>query len=267
MKILFDSKSENSPADGTSLLLEAGKDYCAYGVWQRSANAFHALRYISFSEAEGPMEWPGILAGIDTQKFEQVFISPAFVEALLYPAAYFKNDYEAVDIIYGKPGQAYLHDNIPEWRMVNMYVMPLALHDLLQQKFASPQFVHAYTPAIKVYNGYTAENQLSVHFVPEHFRVLLKKDATVQLAQTYRYQTPLDVVYFLLKICYEFSLEQSSVHLILSGLIEKDSSLFTEIEQYFTNVHFAHPPEMRLPGSEHPHYYFTSLYNLAQCVS
>jgi hypothetical protein len=172
-----------------------------------------------------------------------------------------------LDLVYDQHAQQYLHDSIPEWQMVNMFSLPKALYQTLQQSFSTVNFCHAYTPTIKMYNGYVADHQLMVHFTPEYFRVLLKKDAAIHLAQTYSYTSPLDVVYFLLKISYEFNLDQSSVYIILSGLIEKDSSMYTEVEQYFANVHFAHPPEIKLPDNSHPQYFFTSLYNLATCVS
>ena len=122
--------------------------------------------------------------------------------------------------------------------MVNIYSMPSVFRDQMQQTFSSVQYLHAYTTAIKLYNGYLADNQLSVHFTPNHFRVLLKKDSAIQLAQTYFYATPLDVIYYLLKICYEFELDQASVSIILSGLVEKASNLYAELEQYFSKTSF-----------------------------
>ena len=148
-----------------------------------------------------------------------------------------------------------------------MFGLPKSLYQTLQQSFSTIDFCHAYTPGIKIYNGFVADQQLMVHFTPQYFRVLLKKQAAIHLAQTYSYTSPLDVVYFLLKICYEFELEQSTTNVILSGLMEKESPMFTELEQYFSHVHFAHPPEISLPESKYPHYFFTSLYNLAACVS
>jgi hypothetical protein len=77
----------------------------------------------------------------------------------------------------------------------------------------------------------------------------------------------LDVVYYLLKICYELNLDQSETYVVVSGLIDKDSALYNELHNYFLNLHFAQAPSYSLPQNEHPHYYFTSLYNLAACVS
>lgn len=267
MKTLFDIRSDSAIGNDHVLLLEAGTDYCSYAFWHRPTNSIDRLQFHSFNELEAEKKLDDILKECKDFEFESVVVCSAFPQALLVPTKYFNDDYSLLNVVYSSPAQEYLHDAIPDWQMVTIYSFPGSLHQSFQKLFSSIQFFHAYTPAIKVYNGYVADNQLSIHFTPQHFRVLLKKDSAIQLAQTYHYQTPLDVVYYLLKICYEFELEQSSVHLILSGLIEKASSLFTEIHQYFTNVHFAHPPEIKLPESEQPRHFFTSLYNLAACVS
>ena len=267
LKTLFDIQSDREINGQHSLLLEVGKDYSCYGYWHRSENTIDRLQFISFTETETEAALTTLLDAIKQHRFQSVFVCNALPQALLVPTKYFNGDYSALDIIYDQPAQEYEHDTIPEWQMVTIYSLPKAVHQLLQDSFSSVQYIHAYTPSIKLYNGYAADNQLSVHFTPQHFRVLLKKDAAIHLAQTYQYQTPLDVVYYLLKICYEFGLDQSSVYLILSGLIEKESALYTELQHYFANVHFAHPTEIKLPQNDHPQHFFTSLYNLATCVS
>ena len=267
LKTLFNIQSGNGPGDEYSLLLEIGKDYCCYALWDSASHSIDGLQFISFTELEGEGSLAQIVAGIPKHNFRSVFVCSAFAQSLLVPSKYFNDNYEALDIIYDQPLQVYKHDRIPEWQIVNIYSLPSAIHAVLENSFSNIQYTHVYTPALKVYNGYVADNQMTVHFTPQHFRVLLKKDTAVQLAQTYFYTTPLDVIYYLLKVCYEFELDQSSVYIILSGLVDKNSSLYFELHQYFANVHFAHVPEIKLPENEYPHYFFTSLYNLAACVS
>lgn len=267
LKILFDIGADVELSTDDRLLFEVGKDYCSYAYWNPSTNTIHHLQFISFEEVEAEKDLLEIINSVKNNRFDSVVICSAFAQALLVPTKYFNNNYQTLDIIYDQQAQEYKHDAIPEWQMITIYSLPQKIAGLFQDSFSNVQFLHAYTPAIKMYNGYVADNQLSVHFTPQHFRVLLKKDTAIQLAQTYWYKTPLDVIYYLLKICYEFEMEQSSVHLILSGLIEKNSTLFGELYQYFTNIHFAHPPEIKLPDNSYPQHFFTSIYNLATCVS
>jgi hypothetical protein len=267
LKTLFDIGGENEAGSDYTLLLEIGREHVSTAYLHKKNNAIHRVHVQSFDELEMEDEFPGILFSLKEQSFESVVVCSAFPQALLFPTRYFKKDYSALNSIYDLPAQAYFYDTIEDWQLVNAYAMPETIYDSLTETFQSIQFIHCYTPAIKIYNGYVADNQLSVHFSGQYFRLLLKKDMAVHLVQTYPYKTPLDVIYYLLRICHEFELQQQEVFLILSGLVEKESNLYTDLQQYFSNIHFAQQPEIRLPQSPHPHYFFTGIYNLAACVS
>jgi hypothetical protein len=92
----------------------------------------------------------------------------------------------------------------------------------------------------------------------------------VQLAQIFPYIKVEDILYWLLDICRQFSLPQTEVKLVLSGLIEKKSAIFKELYQYFLNIEFASvTDDIRLSGDfyEYPSHFFSSLFKLALCVS
>lgn len=248
------------------MLLEIGKDHCSSALFHKATNTIERIRLTTFDHLETGNYLPAIVGPLKNTAYRSVVVSSAFPQALLFPSKYFKKEYAALDLVYDAPAQDYFYDSIPEWQMVTAYSLPQAVSKQLHAAFPSAYYFHCYTPAIKIYNGYMAGHQLSVHFTDQFFRVLLKKEAAIHLAQTYAFKTPLDVVYYLLNICYEFNLSQQDAFLILSGLVEKDSALFTTLQQYFANVHFAQQPEIELPESPYPQYYFTSIYNLAACV-
>jgi hypothetical protein len=267
LKTLFDIGSEKEAGSEHTLLLEVGRSHCSTAFLHRATNRIDHIRLLSLNELEIEDQLPDILQPLRQNDFASVVVCSAFPQALLFPTKYFKRDYSALNIVYDLPAQAYFYDTIADWQMVNAYAIPERVYDAVTDAFSNVQFLHCYTPAIKIYNGYVADNQLSVHFTGQYFRVLLKMDMAVHLVQTYSYQSPADVVYYLLKICYEFGLLQQEVFLILSGLVEKESYLYSELQQYFANIHFTRQPEISLPQNPHPHYFFTSIYNLAECVS
>lgn len=249
-----------------TLLVEVGKTFCYAAFLHKPTATLNRIWLTSFDEFRLGETVPEIFRYANGSGVESAIVCSAFPQALLYPAKLFQDDYAVLRSVYDEPVQDCFHDRIPEWQMVNVYSVPQGVSRFAAKFFSDVQYFHAYTPSIKIYNGYVAENQLSVHFAEGSFRVLLKKAAHIHLAQTYTYQGPLDVIYYLLKICAEFGLLQQEVHLVLSGLVEKSSRLFSDLQQYFAHLHFAQQPEISLPQSPHPHYYFTSLYNLAACA-
>lgn len=248
-----------------SLLIEIGGDFCCHALLKAEERSFHQIKYITYDEANAVAELSALLDELKNENCEKVFVSSSFSQALLIPANYGYND-SLLNWIYDLPFQKNFSDKVPEWQLVVSYSIPKQIFDLIQERFPSAKFFHSYTPALKIYNGFVASNQMDIHFSTQHFRVLVKKEKQVQLAQTYSYKTPLDAVYYLLKICYEFKLDQPEVFLIVSGLIDQDSAMYHELHNYFLNLHFAQAPAYSLPENEHPHHYFTSLYNLAACV-
>ena len=265
MKTVFSIGNDVSGAD--TLLLEIGEDYCCYAMLDSSSKSFHLIRYFTFDDFESEAKFGEVLNGLVGKEFKKVVICSAYAHALLVPQKIFKTNDRFESVIYNTPGHSQFSDAVVERQMVNSYSIPTSLHDRILDQFSSVVFFHAYTPTLKIYNGFVAADQVDIHFTTQNFRILVKKEQQVHLAQTYSYKTPLDVVYYLLKICYEFNLEQSEVFLIVSGLIDQDSAMYNELHNYFLNIHFAQAPAFTLPQNEYPHYYFTSLYNLAACVS
>lgn len=264
LKIVFDIGDADAVCD--HLLLEIGDTYCCYALLKGEERAFKQIKYITFDELEAEHALLQLLNELIKENCGQAIICSAFPQSFLSPKQGHKNDYILMDVIFDLPSQKFLKDEIPEWQMNIAYAIPVSVFNLIKEKFRLAEFHHAYSPAIKVYNGFSANNQIDIHFNTQNFRIVVKKNKQVHLTQIYSYKTPLDVVYYLLKICYEFQLEQSEVCVVLSGLIEENSALYSELHSYFSNLHFAQAPSYSLPENEYPQHYFTSLYNLAACV-
>jgi hypothetical protein len=261
---LFETGTVND--DGSMLLMEIGPDYCCYGFFNEAGKSFLQIRFISFDEQEADKEMENILSEIAV-KPGKVIISSAFAEALVCPGSFAQSDDAIHKVIYQEAGHKILYDKVKEWQMDTVYSLPASLFSIIERKLPGAGFCHAYTSSLKIYNGFVAPDQIDIHFTTNYFRVIVKKESLLQLAQTYHYKTPLDVIYYLLKITYEFQLDQSETFVIVSGLVEQESALYQELHNYFVNIHFAQAPSYELPGDDYPHYYFNSLYNLAACGS
>jgi Protein of unknown function (DUF3822) len=265
LKTVFTIGDRNEGCD--ILLLEIGEGYCCHALLKGDERTFHRIKYVSFDALEAEEKLLSVIEEVKKENCDQILICSAFPQSLLTPKYGHQNDYILLNVLYDSPSQKFLKDEIPEWQMYITYSVPISVYNSIKEKYRFAEFMHAYTPAIKVFNGFLAADQIDIHFGTHHFRVLVKKDKHIQLAQTYLYKNPLDVVYYLLKICYEFGLDQSVVAIIVSGLIDQDSAMYTELHHYFLNLDFAQAPSYSVPDNEYPAHYFTSLYNLAACVS
>jgi hypothetical protein len=264
LKTLFTIGREKN--EGDTLLIEIGQDHCCFGYLDEAGKAFSHVGYIAFDDLEIESRLPEILSGLKEGQDGKIVICSVFEQALLIPQQYFNPSYSLPAVMYDQPDQKQLHDLVAEWQVIAAYFLPRTIYENLLSTFPTPLFFHAYTPALKT-GGSVEAGSIDIHFSTRYFRVFVKQEGQLHLAQIYAYKTPLDVVYYLLKICTEFQLNQAGAQLVVSGLIDKDSAMYEELHNYFLNIRFASPGGFSIPENSHPHYYFTSLYNLAACVS
>ena len=245
---------------------EWGETYCCLAAFDKTRQALHSLKYFIF---DAPGEADNIQTIVDTTKAigekATTFFCSAFPEAILVPKKLYNPNSGFLSSLYATEASSHA-DYIGEWSLVNNYAFPKAIDSAIRENFSSPSYYHVYTPALKIGSGYDASNQVTIHFAPSHFRVVVKSSGQLLLAQMYSYTAPLDVVYYLLKIFQELGLSNEETAVIISGLVDEDSGLYKELYQFVQHLHFAKKGGLQLK-KDLPAHYFTSLYNLAACVS
>ena len=248
------------------LLCEWGATHCCYALYDADTKKVGHLHYKTYNTLDiGELgkilqEWKEL----DPSK---VVICSAYPQFVLLPNAYTHEAGKVMEALFHiRQGDVIVTDPVHEWQLTNHYSLPSPLRSELKEAFDTATYYHFFTPSLKVYNGFMAESQVAVHFAPNTFNVLVRKVGQIQLAQMYTYQTPLDVVYYLLKMIEELHLPKEETFILLSGLIEQDSDLYREIHQYFLNLHFV-PASSAVADFEQPSHFFTSITNLAACVS
>ena len=251
-----------------SLFMEIGQTFCSIALIDSSTKSaqfigMHAFDAVSLEDSVDEVLKT---TSINRSNLKNIVISPAFPEAMLIPNKFYHHKSSLLNSLYNLNHYFLLNDPIAEWQLFNVYVIPVQVHKKLTEQFPFASYMHAYTPLLKIYNGFTSDHQLSAHFIGKQFRVVVKKHHHVQLVQTYTDSSPMDVVYFLLKICSEFQLPQDELQIIISGLIDENSALYKEMHRFFLHLHFATGTTLSLPAHDHPNHFFTSIHNLAACV-
>ena len=98
------------------------------------------------------------------------------------------------------------------------------------------------------------------------FSLMVLRQHQLLLSRTWQYQSPEDVIYYLLRTCEEFGLNRTESQLSISGFIDKDSSLYKELYGYFAQITFREAA-WQMPQNEYPAHYFTAVNDLYPCVS
>ena len=205
----------------------------------------------------------------------ETFLVYNFPESSLVPERLFSldNNKQLTDLIYGNLNKnLVLSEKIPWWEFHNVYRIPTETHRLLQQKFSAGRYWHFYSLQLKCHKMFTAKEELEylkAIFYPDRIIVLVFKSGKLILIQSFSYQDSKDVAYHLLNCCHQLGLNPEEAIVELSGLVERDSSLFEDLLKYFLHLHFEGVEDsikMTDEMKEYPRHYFSSLLKMALCV-
>lgn len=155
---------------------------------------------------------------------------------------------------------------LAEWQLYNVYAAPKEIHELLMKRFPAAKFWHQATVGLKNIHSATEEGCLQADFRHHDFSLIAVRSGKLLLARSFEYSTPEDVLYYLLKTCRQFSLSQNEVLLELSGLVDRQSALYRELYQYFSQIRLREN-DWKMKDGEFPAHFFTSLKDLSVCVS
>jgi hypothetical protein len=205
----------------------------------------------------------------------ETFLVYNFPESSLVPERLFSldNNKQLTDLIYGNLNKnLILSEKIPWWEFHNVYRIPTEMHRLLQQKFSAGRYWHFYSLQLKCHKMFTAREEpeyLKVIFYPDRIIALVFKSGKLFLIQSFSYLDSKDVAYHLLNCCHQLGLNPEETIVELSGLVERDSSLFEDLQKYFLHLNFEGVEDsikMTDELKEYPHHYFSSLLKMALCV-
>ncbi|MBS1915991.1 MAG: DUF3822 family protein [Bacteroidetes bacterium] len=283
VKPSFYIRSQNSlkeDAQQQRLLLEVNENSLGYILFDVKKMTPSVIKHYQFTANNGKaLEeiLQEILEGDELlmKNADEVILVYNFEESNLVPEKFFSQDSvkDITDLVHGNLHRGTIfNEKIPWWELYNVYRVSSDIDLLFRQKFSAAKTWHAYSLLLKSYKMFHAkENPLRMNavFYEDRMIVSLFKNSKLQLIQTFVYQDRKDVLYHLLNCCKQFNINTEEVMLELSGLIDKQSALFTELQKYFLNISFEEiSSEIIITDElkEYPLHYFSSLLRMAVCV-
>jgi len=255
------------------LLMEIGETDCSFAVMHHASRIIYEFVYYK-AEPNDDDFLKKIFGKYELLRssFYRTVISWYMPECMLIPNRFYDHQQSGVllDEMFGKDSTVAISESLAEWQVNAAYHVPATDHETISRHYTTGNFWHHYSVTLKNRIANAAGGSLTVDFKTDSFSVVAVRNNSLLLAQIFSYTSAEDVLYYLLKICKQYSLLQNEVNVALSGLVDQQSAVFKELHQYFLNIQFA-PLENRVQlgemFSEYPHHYFTSLSRLAACVS
>lgn len=260
----------NTDLTGDGILaMQAGQHHFSYGITNRSGDELLRLNYFTVKEwGESAIrqllaELPPLVSGIHGA--ELTYESGEFS---LIPVAGFQDDklLMSYNIIHPfSKNLVFKKDSLAEWQLYIGYTIPALLVNALQTQYPDLRVRHFLKLALQQAGQSGMQGKLLVNFRPHYFFAVLLRNNRLQFAQEFHYDTPADVLYYLLKLCDDQLVSPSEIKVELTGLIEQESALYTELWQYFAFLEFRNAT-WQTSNNSFPEHYFTTLNDLAKCA-
>lgn len=262
--------------DQCTLIIDAGERHFSFAVLSRESNEFIALEYYQFSAKHKEEELRELVSSHTLLQLNYRDISIFYNSAsgLLVPERFYDADASdrMLELVSGDvPASMPYFDEVPEMNLRNIYTVPAYLHEILTTHFPGASYEHVHSGLLKKNNVLARkEDRMEVIFYPEQIIISLWLKGKLQILQCYNYETPDDITWYLLDICKQWNADVSVLPVMVSGLIEKYSALYSGIDKYFQVVETEERPEVfnyDIAFDRYPQHFFSPLFSLGLCVS
>jgi hypothetical protein len=263
------------------LLIEVDDVSFSYVFLNPKNNSLVALKYFEFSHLKDRSAVEilrEIIYGDELldKKALETFIVYNLTESSLVPEKFFNPGIgnKITEVIYGDLDKGMIvEEKIPWWELYNIYRVPAEISDFIAEKFQENKSWHKYSLLLKSHKMFNVREYMSfmkIIFYSGKIVVLVFKNHQLLLVQSFAYADANDIIYHLLNCCQQFRMNTEEVVLQVSGLIDRQSGVYTELLKYFLHFLFDEVDDhVHIADNikdQYPVHYYSSFLKMAACV-
>ncbi len=273
---LYANLDSYQPKENDRLIIETGDAHVAFVVRSRAGNIIAVEWFVPNKEDETQFDnfFTEITAESDLLKqpynsYDLFINSP---QNVLIPAAVFDKENFNDHLNFAMGETIHLTGNFDEVngmgnQVVNAYRYRAEVVQFLQSKFEFRTVRHSYSTFLQKWAAVKNHPAQAMHviFYDDVFVVAFFAEGTLQLMRSFAWQSPEDVVYYLLQITNPLQVSSESLVISVSGFIQVHSEVYKRLTKYFKNVviEAVNLGKVNLQSDTYPLHFFTPLFNLA----
>lgn len=240
----FNASSSALEGGDNKLCIEIGPDFFSFCISDLSGKQIHSFGYFHSNQ---PIEADQLNNLFDHQNikgysFSDVILVHNRTEMALVPSVYYTPDIAAtiLQTIHGDLEELkVMEDDVHQWELFNFYGWKPEICAVVTEKFPQVRHVQFVTAALRsLFKSLSIDKEqlLKVYFYQKTFTVVALKDTQLQLAQSFHFETPQDVIYHLLNLVDRLKLDLATIAVEVSGLIDIHSETWKELNKFFIQV-------------------------------
>lgn len=226
------------------LCIEIGTHFYTYTVSDQSGKQIIEMGCIETVEAVSSAHLTSLFENdlIKSTSFVDVVLVHNFHEMVLVPAVVYQPEVNKtiVETIHGDlEDWQVMDDDVHQWELYNVYGWKPELLKVVAERFPQVRHVQFVTGALRsLFKSLSIEKEqlIKLYFYQKEMMVVVLKDSQLQIAQSFQFETPQDVIYHLLNLVDRLKLDLATVVLEVSGLIDVNSETWKELNKFFLEV-------------------------------
>ena len=247
--------------------IETGNDYIACWCKSRQSRAVQAFELFSFVEADA-LNFSELFKQLNnhsrllTTKFENTSCIWGHEKSTCLPASFYQEDQISsyLQLMFGENSDSAFCKNT-NGEVVTVAVLPANALKEYENHCTVSNSVHKYYQLLKGQQNEIAENKIHLVFYNTHFIISVYKQGVLQAIQTFKYKVSEDVLYPVLNMCKNFTMQVNETKIYASGLVDTASPLYATLYGYLDHFSFEPVDETLFAAEafhEHPLHYFAS---------
>lgn len=262
--------------------IRIGPDGCSFSILELESKTYLGLEHYDFSPAIHPDQMGDMLREIlqdsifFTENMPSVSLSLDHQLSVVIPEALFipekASDYLQIAVLSN-------HTNQVKWEKLRntdtyiVYYLPELIERHLKDFFKHIQIHHFSSTiidsALRI-NKLENNTQFLVHHSGHRFQIIYSNQKQLLFYNDYEYSSSEDYIYFLLYAMKQIGLSPEDTPVILTGEIDRKSTIYDICYKYIRNLSFsARPKELKYSYvlKDLPEQYHFNLYNQYLCES
>lgn len=152
----------------------------------------------------------------------------------------------------------------------SVYVLPNQIANIFIKHFPGLKFYNQQIPFINrnLFKYHSDSIKAFVNINDEFIDLCLTENGKLLLYNNFTFKADSDIIYYIMYVFNQFNLKPENTELILSGLVDKKSSLYSNLKGFFGQLRFDKLSEdfsYSYTFNKIPAHSFTNLFNLQLC--
>ncbi|AUC83663.1 DUF3822 family protein [Lacinutrix sp. Bg11-31] len=132
-------------------------------------------------------------------------------------------------------------DSISVNETINVYVPYVNVNNYIYERFGDFTYKHYSTILVEeilAQEKNASGNKMYIHVDTTHFEIIVIKEGTLALYNTFEYHTVEDFIYYVLFTAEQLSLNPEVIETVLLGSITKDNAFYNILYKYVRHISF-----------------------------